>query len=80
MLVLRITFVSDRPTDGLSQGVIELRERRWVTRSTVASPTTIAQVREEVSLYLNRTTLTDRDNSCLGHQREAFPEDKRLGR
>ena len=50
MLVFHIFLVSDRQTDGLSQDVIELRERRWVPRSTtVTSPTTIAQVHEVVS-------------------------------
>jgi len=36
----------------LLQDLIELRDRKWVTRTAVAAPSTIAQIHEAVSLFV----------------------------
>jgi hypothetical protein len=37
--------------DNIEKDVIELRERKWVTRNAVAAPATIAQVHEAVRCF-----------------------------
>jgi len=54
------------------QDLVELRDRKWVTRNTVAAPTTIAQIHEAVSfvalVFLNH----------LSHNRVFRPPKRRL--
>jgi len=41
------------------QDIIELRERKWISRNLVAAPSTIAQIHEVVCLLLFLIWLVD---------------------
>ncbi|KAH9067712.1 armadillo-type protein [Lactarius vividus] len=50
------------------QDVIELRERKWIPRNSIAAPTMIAQVHESVGLHQAHGTLLI-DGFCIGCSR-----------